>query len=482
MTIIHENIQWLSALELSQRLSRKEFSCEELCESIIEHIHKVNPLINAIVSTRDQEALADARAADSVPQENRGPLHGIPFTVKDTSGTVDLPTSFGSVPLRDYYPKENDPTVQAMLDAGAILIGKTNTPEFAMRPPSTVNDLFGQTKNPWNLDHSPGGSSGGAAAAAAAGMGPLAEGGDTGGSIRGPASCCGVVGMKPSYGLVSSAPFYDGACGMLTKGSLTRTVRDAALMLDVLTNGAPGPFPASHLSSTKNDSYIIACDTPIRPARIAYVDTPPIGESHPEVNAVLEDIVNELRGAGHSLFPIELPLKEFSKEHQLIFHVWNATQVLNYVSEDEHEQLTEWTRNVISRFSITSAFEYCTAVDKLKLLIQKTLIDINRFDLIISPTIACLPPSIASWPSSWSGEEFVRDVSQMVGFTSIWNDIGLPAISIPSAFSSTGLPIGIQIIGQYARERDVLSAASWLEERLLPDLYRKDFPVLNFAE
>ena len=231
----------MSAVDLANQIREKKISPVEVVKDLLGAIDRVNPEINAYVTVDKEGALAQAKKAEKAVMEglDLGPLHGVPLSVKDAAFTKGIRTTMGSKLMEDFIPEEDAEFVARLKRAGAIVIGKTNTPEFATVP-YTENLIFGVTRNPWNLARSTGGSSGGAAAAVAAGLGPLATGNDVGGSIRIPASCCGVFGIKPQYGRVPNFPIFHLWESMLHEGPITRTVQDAALMLEIMAGPHPG--------------------------------------------------------------------------------------------------------------------------------------------------------------------------------------------------------------------------------------------------
>src|SRR5512132_1959301 len=233
-----DELCWMPASEMAAAIRRKKVSPVEVMKEVLARIDRLNPTLNAFVTLTAEQALRDARAAERALGKKGaklGLLHGVPFSTKDLVLTKGIRTTFGTRLYADNVPTETAPMVERMLAAGAIQLGKTNTPTFGWIG-ATHNLLFGVTRNPWNLDRTPGGSSGGASAAVAAGMGPLAIGTDGGGSIRIPASLAGIYGIKPTYGLVPIYPF-SAAWGLSHVGPMTRTVADAALML----NACAGP-------------------------------------------------------------------------------------------------------------------------------------------------------------------------------------------------------------------------------------------------
>src|SRR5437773_7774506 len=233
-----ERLCWQPATELAAAIRRKRVSPVEVVDAILERVERINPKLNAFVTLTDEAARREAKAAERALMKrggSLGPLHGVPFSVKDLVVTKGVRTTFGTPLYRDNVPTEDAPMVERMKRAGAIMLGKTNTPTFGWIG-CTHNLLFGPTRNPWNLERTPGGSSGGASAAVAAGLGPLHIGTDGGGSIRIPASFAGIFGLKASFGRIPNYP-PSGAWNVSHVGPMTRTVRDAALMMNVCAGG-----------------------------------------------------------------------------------------------------------------------------------------------------------------------------------------------------------------------------------------------------
>ena len=273
-----------------------ERSAEDACREALERLEAENPRINAVVAWDGERALAEARERDGLPHVWRGPLHGVPFTAKDLTDATPYATTYGSLAFADNVPGADAACVARLRRAGAVLIGKTNTPEMGARP-TTENLLFGITRNPHDETRTPGGSSGGAAAALAAGIGTLAQGSDGGGSIRIPAACCGVVGHKPTRGLVSGAPAtYDAWEGLATNGPIARTVADCALMLEVMAGPEPGDayFAAAARRRLRRPpvSRIPA------PLRIGVLREPPRGSLDRELGAIFDSCGGDARAHG----------------------------------------------------------------------------------------------------------------------------------------------------------------------------------------
>src|ERR671917_184386 len=271
-------LEWTSATDLAKLIRRGSLSPVELVDALLARIERVNPAVNAYCTVTADEARAAAKEAEAAARagDDLGLLHGVPYSLKDLTPTRGIRTTMGSKIFEHNVPDEDGLLVQRMRAAGGILLGKTNTPEFGCKP-LTDNRVFGATRNPWNLDRSPGGSSGGAAAAVAAGLGPLPQGSDLAASIRQPAAWCGVVGFKPSQGRVPRFPQATGWAGMSVNGPLTRTVRDAAMMFAALAG--PDPRDPLALPDTGEDWCEIVQEPELKNLRVAW--TPDLGGAAP---------------------------------------------------------------------------------------------------------------------------------------------------------------------------------------------------------
>ena len=299
----NENHCDLSAYQLATAIREKKVSPVEVTRAILERIEQLNPNLNAFCTLMTDSAMYDARQAEAalMAGERLGPLHGVPVSIKDNIYVKDCRTTFGSKLLEDQVTRKDAPVVERLRKEGAIIIGRTNSPEFGWKG-VTDNLLFGATRNPWNLDLTPGGSSGGAAAAVASSLGPIGIGTDGGGSLRIPASFCGLVGHKPSFGRV---PHYPGISvgGLRHIGGITRTVRDAALLLNVIAG--PDERDASSLPPTETD-YVIELDRGIEGVRAAFSPDMGYATVDEQVATACEQAAFRLGEAGAQVDQVEL--------------------------------------------------------------------------------------------------------------------------------------------------------------------------------
>ncbi len=448
-------LAFLSAAEQARLIRDREISAGELAELYLERIERIDPELNAFVTVRGEEALADAKAADASPGD--APFHGVPIAVKDLTATKGIRTTYSSRAFADNVPDFDTAVVRRLRDAGFVILGKTNTPEFGTVA-FTESELNGAARNPWNPERTPGGSSGGAAAALAAGLLPLAHGTDGGGSIRIPASCCGVFGLKPSRGRVSTAPF-PSLEGLSTSGPITRSVRDAAALLDVLAGYEPGdPWWAP----PPERPFVEEPGTPPGRLRIAVTTAPPIEVPiHADCVSALEAAGTLLAELGHEVFEATPPWTGAGLLDAFIT-VWQVTPALYPV---DPELLTPLNRGLAESARATSAADYAQAAFHLHTVARTIVAFWQDADIVLTPTLA-LPPV----PIGWQEEDAEGAVEQLrrntvfTPFTAIANLTGLPAMSLPLHWSEDELPIGVQAIGSPAGEAVLLRLAAQLEE------------------
>jgi aspartyl-tRNA(Asn)/glutamyl-tRNA(Gln) amidotransferase subunit A len=455
------SIYYKSAQELVQLVRSKDLSPVELMGETLKRIEAVNPTLNAFVAIRAEQAMDEAKAmAESIAAGNDpGPLAGIPIGVKDLEDVKGMVTSFGSIPYRDNLALQDSVQVDRLKAAGAIVVGKTNTPEFAFTG-FTKNRLYGVTRNPWNIERTPGGSSGGSAAAVASGIVPLATGSDAGGSIRIPACYSGCFGLKPSNGRIPLAPMHLlYMSGVWTLGPLSRTVGDAALYLDCAAGyhpADPGSLPPPGIS------YVECLDKLPGGLRIGFSPTLGYALVEKDVMALVEQAVNAFEDMGHSIEIWEGQTPEVSQ-------AWSDLTICDIYAQ-VHTDL-ENIRSEMGRTLVTS-LDYAKGLSVNDYIgIQRIRIELNgalqeffdRFDLLLTPTLpteafaAQGPP-----PKEINGHPI--PLLWAVAFTYPFNLSGHPAATVRAGFTETGLPAGLQIIGPRHRDDLVLQAAYAYEQ------------------
>ena len=455
-----------SAAELAAMMRRGEVSPIEVTEAVLTRIAKTNPAVNSYCLVAEEEARAQAREATarlSSDPSQVGPLHGVPVSVKDVTLTAGLRTTFGSRAYAEVVPDEDAVIVERLRRAGAIVVGKTTTPEFGCRT-VTTSLLHGVTRNPWNLDHVVGGSSGGAAAAVAAGQAPLATGTDGAGSIRIPASCCGVVGLKPSTGRVPIYP-RNGFDSLSHEGPLARTVADIGLMLDAIS-GPDERDPWSLEEST--ESFFHAATTPqIHGLSIAYATTLDGTPTTSAVRELVDRAASQFTELGAQVEPIETGWADsreaIGKICDVSFGLWAHDHAISRLKHAD--DLDPVLRAMMERGRQLNAFDYYRlAVDLRFELYQAVTSLFEQFDFLLTPTLA-IPPFAAAPDGVGPREIEGLTADPFLGWTHtyLFNLTGNPAISLPCGFTADGLPIGLQLVARRHRDADLLRAAAAYE-------------------
>ncbi len=466
------------ACVLAERIRARELAPLELLDQCIERIHEVNPTLNAFVALREDEARAEAQAVgDALARgEEVGPLAGLPLGVKDLEDAAGLPTTCGSVPLKDHMPAEDSTQVARLKAAGAIVLGKTNTPEFGFTA-MTKNLVFGITRNPWNPERTPGGSSGGSSAAIAAGMVPLVTASDGGGSVRIPACFVGAFGLKPTYGRIPRGPhrvqsFSDTSC----QGPLTRSVRDAALFLDC-TVGAHWSDPDS--LPYPGYSYVARLEGLPPNLRIAWSPTLGYARVEPDVLAQQCEAVAVFRELGHTVEEIDDVLPRSSADRNLIADL----DVYLAHADLFREHADQLTRSMVQSVRKAAAL---TADDLAELYTRRVTLNeaihriFERYDLLLTPQLPVEAfGARGPFPSEIAGSP-LDEPSDAIAFTFPFNLTGLPAASVRAGFSKNGLPVGLQIAAPRHRDDLVLQAAYAYEQaRPWQDDWPRDIPRLR---
>jgi Asp-tRNA(Asn)/Glu-tRNA(Gln) amidotransferase A subunit family amidase len=448
------DICWLSATELAEAIRQKKVSPVETVRRVLERIEAINPKINAFVTITRDAAMAEAeRAEEAVMKgEQLGPLHGVPVSIKDLIFTKGVRTTMGSKLYQDFVPDEDAVLVTRLKEAGAIVLGKTNTPEFGLKM-LTDNLVFGPTRNPWHLEFSPGGSSGGAAAAVATGLGPLAAGNDGGGSIRIPSSCCGVFGIKPQFGRVARYPAFHGGDIVTHEGPIARTVRDAALMLDVMA----GPHWGDMYSIPRHEgSFTDSLGLGVRGLRVAW--SPDLGRADvdPEVAEVCLKAARVFEELGADMDEAHPNFGNYESPHSIVFVADHLTVFSKLgAPEDIAKDLDPLTATILYVGESLKATDYVDAMFARQDLAAESGRFFREYDLLLTPTLAAPPPPVDySDPAGYL---------RWLPFITVFNLTGQPAASVPAGWTREGLPVGLQIVGRPCDEATVLRAAAAYE-------------------
>lgn len=458
-------IYYKSAQELLSLIRSKEISPIELMEETINRIEAVNPVLNAFVSLRCEQAMDEAKTLTEriASGEEPGPMAGIPIGVKDLEDVKEMVTSFGSTVYRDNRAENDSIQVARLKAAGAIVVGKTNTPEIGFTF-FTKNRLYGVTRNPWNLERTPGGSSGGSAAAIAGGMVPVATGSDAGGSVRTPAAYCGCFGLKTSFGRIPISSF-QGPHPILPMhpisvlGPLTRSVTDAALFLDC----AAGYHPCDPLSLPSHDrSFVKSLDKIPTGLKIAFSPTLGYARVQKDIMARVEDAARSFEEMGHSVELLEDAFPDVAESWSKLINCDFYAQIHHDL--DKNRQKLGRALVTILEESRSFSFTDYLAAQKVKTELNHILWKLfDRFDLLLTPTMpdeafaAKGPP-----PTEIDGEGI--PLLGILAFTYPFNFSGNPAASVPAGLTKSGLPSGLQIIGPRLRDDLVLQASHAYEQ------------------
>jgi amidase len=438
----------MSALELAAQIKAGEISWRELAD-------------DALALAHDDPFNAYTYVAEDVepPRDEDAPFYGVPIAIKDLNDVAGMPTTYSCKAYANNVPQVDAAVTRRIKDAGFVIVGKTNTPEFGTIA-QTESELNGACLNPWNTALTPGGSSGGAAAAVAGGLLSIAHASDGGGSIRIPASCCGLFGIKPSRGRVSPAPYVSGSLGLGTSGPLARTVRDAAALLDAMRGYEPGDF---YLAPEPERPYLAECDAALGRLRIAVTTTPPTEVPvDPECATAARRAAELLSELGHDVVEATPPwqLPEMILAFIRVWQVGPATSGVDDLSvlEPINRALGEQARG-------TPSSDYGAAILQLQTIARRVVAFWDDVDVLVTPTLALLPVPIGWTWEDTDGEPLAAFDRQTVftPFTPLVNVTGQPAASVPLHTSGAGLPVGVQLIGRPFDEATLFRLAAQLE-------------------
>jgi len=456
-----KDLCFLSACELLSLMRSGECSAEEIMRAHLAQIDEVNPRVNAIVTLVSEQAVNQARTLDQQPKNERfsNILSGLPIAHKDLTLTKGIRTTFGSPIYKDHIPTQNALIVDRLQAAGAITVGKTNTPEFGAGS-QTFNTVFGKTVNPYDETKTCGGSSGGAAVALATGMVPIADGSDLGGSLRNPASFCNVVGLRPSAGRVPSIPTQSAWFPLSVVGPMARTVKDVALMLSAIA----GPDPRCPISITDSpEKFGAALDRNFKNVKIAW--SPTLGglPVDNEVRKIIDGQRKHLETLGCTVAEADPALEDADE----VFHVlraWNMELNFGQLLEQYPDQFKDtliW--NIRQGIDLTGP-QIGVAERKRTVLFDQLNRFMNEYEFIIAPVVQVLPFDInLPYIDEINGEKLDNYIDWMKSCYRV-SATGHPAISIPCGFSRDGLPVGLQIIGRYRDDFGVLQLAHAFEQ------------------
>jgi len=455
----NEELCYLSAIDLASAIRDKSVSPVEVTQAVLDRIERLNPVLNAFCISMADEAMETAKAAEAAVMrgDELGPLHGVPIPVKDNLYIKGVRTTFGSKLLEHNITEFDAPIIERLKKAGAVIVGRTNSPEFGWKG-VTDNLIFGETRNPWNVKLTPGGSSGGSSAAVAAGMGPIGIGTDGGGSLRIPASFCGIVGLKPSLGRV---PTYPGVSvgSMRHIGGMTRTVADSALLLNVIAG--PDERDSESLPASDTD-YLAELDKGISGLRIAYSADLGYAQVDPEVAALCEAAALRLSEAGAIVEQVNLDWSDPYECWNVFFYGSSADRLGDELAKNSH-LLDPGLRLAVERAVLVSIRDYTTALSIRNDFWQQVRQVYETYDLLLTPALAVPPFPLGQNNADPFPGQTERDL-QWTQFTYPFNLTGQPACSVPCGWTKSNLPVGLQIVGGRFDDATVLRAARALEK------------------
>ncbi|MBT3344003.1 MAG: amidase [Gemmatimonadetes bacterium] len=460
MSTAHD-MKWLDATAQADLVRRGQVTPAELVEASIDAIQALNPQLNAVVTPLFEEARQEA--AGQLPD---GPLRGVPFLLKDLGvPQAGIRMACGSRLLVDNIPDEDSEITRRYRQAGLVFVGRTNTPEFGLLP-TTEPVLFGPTHNPWNPQNSPGGSSGGSAAAVAAGLVAAAHGNDGGGSIRIPAACCGLVGLKPTRGRSTLGPQGgDRISGLTAEHALTRSVRDSALLLDIIRGPSPGdPYWAMEPDRPYTEEVGAA------PGTLRIGITRPVG-AHPDCLAAIDAAASLCEGLGHHVDEVAVPFDVDAHDQALLaMFASGLVSTIDTISlalgrPPEPDEIEPFTQLAYEIGQTISASQYLLAVGLVQTIGRQLANFFADVDLWLVPTLNAppLPLGTLDIDPALSTEEMAGRIFSYIGLTPVANSTGVPAISLPLHWNDAGLPVGVQFMAPYGNEARLFRLAAQLE-------------------
>ena len=451
------NLAYTSALEQAKLIRERKVTPLELTQMYLERIDKYDSQVGSFNYVATESAIADAKAKtaelEQIDPNYLPTFFGVPIAIKDLKSVANMPISYGVPALKEQIATYDEGIVTKVKQAGFIVLGKTATSQLGSFP-YTEPEGFPPTRNPWNLDYTPGGSSGGSAAAVAAGFCAIALGGDAGGSIRGPAACCGLVGIKPSRGRISFAPVGDRLSGLATHGVLTRTVADSATFLDIATGYTIGdPYwldkpEVDFLSNTQQSLPAL---------KIGYTTSLlPVGKPDPECQRGVDKIVQQLKSTGHQTIPQEIDFSPLIEPFKI---VWSSAVAASEIPPEALSPMNQW---VLSQSG--TAGEYVRAVTQMQLFARQLVSMFAQIDVLITPTYMRPAIKVGEWQNLTPEETFAQ-IANWILPCPPFNVTGQPAINIPAEFDSHGVPIGVQLVGKPNSEATIIALAAQLERQ-----------------
>jgi aspartyl-tRNA(Asn)/glutamyl-tRNA(Gln) amidotransferase subunit A len=448
-----DDLSFRSLSEIAGLIRSREVSVQELVDQQLTRLKSLEPRLNAFITVTEEDARVAAENADRklARGESPGPLHGVPMTLKDLLWTRGVRTTSGSKVSADFVPQEDATTVARLREAGAVFLGKTNLHEFAYGI-SNVNPHYGPVRNPWNEERISGGSSGGSAASLAAGIGYGSVGTDTGGSIRIPSSLCGIVGLKPTYGLVSRYGVTPLAWSLDHVGPMARNVQDVAILFDVLTGYDP-----KDPTSRKRKLASVSSELDEIPAELLMAVHPGyfFEDLEPQVRKLVEAAVEDLEKLGLERIEVSIPEIEHQGTCRNVITFAEAASYHEASLRERPEDYGPATRELLELGLLVRATEYLSAQRARRRIVEAFTEAFQGFDVLVSPTVPVPAPRI--------GEELLGNGEKLrpglLRLPTPFNTTGFPAISVPCGFTTEGLPVGLQLAARPFHEKRLLQVA-----------------------
>jgi amidase len=458
------DLMFRGACELAAMVRSGEISSRELVQTSLQRIEELNPMLNAFVQVDAEGALA---AADAVAGDDQRPFAGVPIAIKNNRPVKGLRLTYGCKLMAEHVAAYDHNVTRRLRDAGFVIVGTTTLPEYGILPVSEAR-IFGPTRNPWDLQRTPGGSSGGAAAAVAAGLVPVAHGNDGGGSIRIPAACCGLVGLKPARGRISPAPeLGDSALGI--DGVLTRTVADTASILDVLAGYEPGD---ATWAPAPSEPFAVSARAEPGKLRIAATTLPPVPEAivDPLAARAVADAAELLRSLGHEVDEVDPPWRD-EAVRELFGVVFSSHIALSIAysgrvagREPTAEDMEAMSWAIFSMVQKLGATEYMRAEVALQAFARRLVSFLAPYDALLTPALAERPLPLGTLDTNAPEPMATFTRSRLfTPFTPVFNASGQPTISLPLYEGEDGLPLAVQIVGRPTGEAQLLALATQLE-------------------
>ncbi|MEA5619390.1 amidase [Cronbergia sp. UHCC 0137] len=447
------DLAFTPALELAQLIRNKEVSPLDLVEIYLDRIERLNPQLGSYFTVTAERAIAEATSKTELlaTTSELPPFFGVPISIKDLNPVAGVRCTYGNTALLNNIPDYDDGVVTLIKKAGFIILGKTATSEIGSLPYSEPTG-FPAARNPWNLEYTPGGSSGGAASSVAAGLCAIAQGSDGGGSIRGPAACCGLVGIKPSRGRVTKAPVGDRLGGIAVNGPIARTVADAAAMLDTISGYVTGD---PYWLPNPEPSFLAATQQKLGTLQIAFsTGIIPFGEADANCQQGVLQTVELLSQFGHQ---VEQKCPDFSGLIEPFQMVWQSGVAASGLPASALQPINRW---LLARTG--SVADYLNALSKMQIFSRQIVAFFDSVDVLVLPVYMHSPIMVGEY-ANLSPEEAFQNIMNWVAPCPVANATGLPAIAIPMGFDSHGLPISVQLIGKPAAESTLISLAAQIE-------------------